>query len=64
MDPEILLSGIREMVSAGVRIQTTTDPDEKRIAGELYTTNESIVHNQLKLIAHHRHTLPTRLQRF
>ena len=43
MKPETLLSGIREMISAGVRLQVATDPEEKRIAGELYTVNEGVV---------------------
>jgi gamma-glutamylcyclotransferase (GGCT)/AIG2-like uncharacterized protein YtfP len=43
MTPETLLSGIREMISAGVRLQVATDPEEKRIAGELYTVNEGVV---------------------
>lgn len=59
-----MLSGIREMISAQVRVMTTTDPDEKRIAGDLYTTNEAIVHNQLKLIQRHSHGLPSQLQRY
>lgn len=47
MNPETLLSGIREMISAQVRLVTTADPDEKRIAGELYTTNEAVVLDEL-----------------
>ena len=55
MNPEILLSGIREMISAGVRLQVATDPEEKRIAGELYTINEGVVRDQLERIDAHFH---------
>lgn len=50
MDPEILLSGIREMIAAGVRLQVATDHDEKRTAGELYTLNEGVVRESLKML--------------
>lgn len=54
MDPETLLSGIREMISAGARLATATDPEERRIAGSLYTINEGVVLDQLtKLHALH-----------
>ena len=55
MDPEILLSGIREMISAGVRLHIATDPEEKRIAGELYTANEGVVRDHLERIDAHFH---------
>jgi hypothetical protein len=55
MEPVLLLSGIREMISAQVRVMTTTDPEEKRIAGEIYTVNEEAVLDQLERIDAHFH---------
>lgn len=47
MDPEILLSGIREMISAAIRQALAEGEEERNIAGDLYTINEGVVKDQL-----------------
>ncbi len=47
MDADTLLSGIEEMTSAAVRIRLAENDDELSIAGELYSVNRQVVHEQL-----------------
>lgn len=55
MNPEILLSGIREMIAVGIRLALAQSAEEKGIAGNLYTINEGVVRDQLEHIDAHFH---------